>query len=189
MKVSDWISLTALIISIISLYRVLFQQRKNLTIKINECSLFRQAKKFDIFLSFNNLSSLPISINEIKIFYDNKILLEDHGITELLFTSSKGKGEYNSLLYSNGLPINLAPYTSDKDIIRFDIIGLKKAKDYGDFERIIKNKIGEFKIKVYTTRGEVETTIEVENIGIEDDPAKFYEKYTNHKKLSNQNLS
>ncbi|MCO8292537.1 hypothetical protein [Tetragenococcus halophilus] len=188
MRVSDWIALIALIISIISLYRTLFQQRKNLTIKINECSLFRQAKKFDIFFSFNNLSSLPISINKIVILHNNTILFEDHGITELLYTSKRNE-RYNSLLYSNGLPINLAPYTSDKDIIRFDIMELNEPKDYGDFERVIENKNGELKIKIYTTRGKSETTIKVEDVEIKNDPSEFYNKYANHKKVSNQNLN
>lgn len=58
MENSDWIALSALIVSIFSLYRMLFQQRKNLTIEINECSLFRQAKKFDIFLVLIILNDL-----------------------------------------------------------------------------------------------------------------------------------
>lgn len=158
---SDLLSLIAIIISAFTLFKVLWQEKKHLNIEIHEALIFKNPKKFDIFISFMNLSKLPIGINKItvydsrvkkSIFFNNEVknkqIFKDISVTEILFTAGS-KNNFSSTLYNNSLPINIEPYSSTKDIIRFDF-----SNDIAD-EGINNFKLNHntLFVKISTTRG------------------------------------
>ncbi|UXR32760.1 hypothetical protein [Staphylococcus simulans] len=193
---SDLLSLIAIIISAFTLFKVLWQERKHLNIEIHEALIFKNPKKFDIFISFMNLSKLPIGINKItvydsrvkkSIFFNNEVknkqIFKDISVTEILFTAGS-KNNFSSTLYNNSLPINIEPYSSTKDIIRFDF-----SKDIAD-EGINNFKLNHntLFVKISTTRGVFWKKISMDNISFYDKPIEFYQKYKHHKKSSNKNI-
>ncbi|MGK4468270.1 hypothetical protein [Mammaliicoccus sciuri] len=195
MNNSEVISLLALLISGFTLFKVLWQEKKRLAIDIHNAFIFKNPKKFDIYISFSNSSKLPIAITKIEI-YDRiainspcykkanikNIILSDIGNVEVLYTSSS-KGQLTSAIYSNSLPINIAPYSSIKDIIRFDINENIKEKNID----LIESKDVIF-VKIYTTRGIFWKSISTKDISIQSNPFDYYVKLKHHNKVSNKNI-
>ncbi|MDW8563856.1 MULTISPECIES: hypothetical protein [Staphylococcus] len=193
---SDTFSLIAIFISAFALFKILWQERKHLKIEIHEALIFKDPKKFDIFISFMNLSKLPIGVNQIavydsrvknSIFFNNEVkhnqIFKDIGTTEILYTV-EGKCNFNSILYNNSLPINIEPYSSIKDIIRLDFSNGISDEEINNF----KLNHNTLHVKISTTRGIFWRKISMDNISAYDEPMEFYKKYKHHKKLSNKNI-
>ncbi|MCD8844304.1 hypothetical protein [Staphylococcus gallinarum] len=204
----NWVALVSIIVSLISavftaitFIRLFKLEKQNLEIEIINIFFFKVGNKLDCYISFNNLSKLPIAITNINISHKGKKILTDIGVTEILYsneikkqilfsTKRNSKKDTNSklisTLYSNSLPINLKPYSSEKDIIRFN---LTNDSEKDELENILSSNSENIEIEIKTTRNPVNKSFPINEIKRFENVQEFYKKFEHHKKTSNQNLT
>ncbi len=211
----NWVALVSIIVSAVSavftgitFVRVFKLEKQNLEIEIIGIFFFKVGNKLDCYISFNNSSKLPIAITNINISHKEKKILTDVGVTEILYSnevkkqmlfSSKRKlkedsdSKLMSTLYSNSLPINLKPYSSEKDIIRFNLIKDSEEDDIelkkDELENILSSTSGNIEIEIKTTRNPINESYPINKIKQFNKVEEFYKKFKHHKKTSNQNLT
>lgn len=199
MNYSEVLSLIAIIFSGTTLFYMLWRERRNIDLDINESLLFKSPKKFDHFINITNYSKLPISINKIEVFesksiskifflYKNKEspIFIDLDIVEKIYTAQNSKTkEINSIIYSCTLPINLSPYSSFKDIFRFEYFS---SSNQEVINKLLNNKNEILYFKIYTSRGTFWRKLNINNVKIFQEPLEFYNKFYNHKKVTNKNI-
>ncbi|WP_436939636.1 hypothetical protein [Staphylococcus xylosus] len=167
----NWANILKVIVSLISIatfIRVFWFERSKLDINLIEWEILEN-KYLDTYISFINSSKLPTSITNIQIIYDKKVIGEIHNYTQLVYDDDP-KDSFK--VYSNALPLNIQPFSSEKDLFRIELN-----------ENLPLNKNIIF--KVITSRKN--KNIKIKNFSIPSWRNELYKKLKHHKKTSNKN--
>lgn len=162
---TNWKEIIVSSITIITFIRVFILERSRL--KINIIEYDKIENNLDVYISFINSSKLPTSITNIEIKHKGQIIGVINPYTELVYS----KGNKN-LIYSNSLPVNLTPFSSDKDLFRF---------------RLIDELPTEKEVKFVFETSRNRQIVKLNNFKLPKTAMEFHRKLHNHKKVSNKN--